>query len=400
MLPLVLLAGTGCSAEDDERGNDSGEAGKSTPHGYVEGAEEAAEHQPRLVTLDAATGRVQLVDLITEKVTGLGRVAGARDLTGDGRFAYVGTANESRVYDSGVWMVDHGDHVHYYRAEPASVGTVPGGRPHGAYSDAVTTALTGRDGHVSLLDRARLEDGDARRTHRLDGSASQGAVVPYEKQLLVPERESKGAPDRVRLHGRDGEPRRLLDGECPELRGQAVTPQGVVFGCADGALLVSHDEGKFTTSKIPYPEKVEEKDRAREFRHRPGSATLAARAGERGVWTLDVAGRGWKRTDTGRTVLAVNSVGQDEPTLALTADGVLRAYDPGSGAETARQRLLAKPVAAEDGGGPVIELDNSRAYVNDAAARKVHEVDYQDELRLARSLRLPSAPTHMVETGR
>lgn len=409
LLPLLLLAGVGCGQSDEGPRSDAGASEEPTPHGYVEGAEETAEHQPRLVTLEESTGVVQLVDLVTEKVTPLGRVEGARSVTGDGRFAYVGTPRHGQVYDSGVWMVDHGDHVHYYRAKPREVGRIPGGAAAGAYSDTALTALTSGDGAVGLLNRKKLEDGKPRLASRLPGGGtssgtssgtSKGAAVPYGKQLLVPQRESDGT-DRIRVHGRDGKPRQTLKAGCPELEGQAVTARGVVFGCADGALLVSAgDEGGFSATKIRYPQEVTRQDRAREFRHRSGSSTLAARAGKRGVWTLDVTDREWKRIDTGRTVLAVNSVGEDEPALALTEDGVLRAYDPDSGKQTAQRRLLAKPVSANDDASPVIELDTTRAYVNDARAKKVHEVDYQDELRIARSISLPAAPTHMVETGR
>ena len=45
-------------------------------------------------------------------------------------------------------------------------------------------------------------------------------------------------------------------------------------------------------------------------------------------------------------------------------------------------------------------VDTTRAYVNDAAGRKVYEIDYNDRLRLARTFRLDFAPTYMVETGR
>ncbi|MCK1796223.1 hypothetical protein MTQ01_09450 [Streptomyces sp. XM4193] len=404
LLPLVLLAGTGCVRSDSAGDAGSKETGAedATPHGYVEGAEEAAEHQPGLVVLDRGTGRVRLLDPLSEKVTALGRVQGAETLTGDGRFAQVGTAREAHLFDSGVWMVDHGDHTHYYRADPAAVGSVPGGRVHGTYSDPATTALTGPDGRVGLLDREKLEDGRAVRVRTLAANGSAGAAVPYERQLLVPVRQSGTDTDRIRVHARNGDKGRTLSGDCPQLEGQAVTPRGVVFGCADGALLVAPGEGKdekLTATKIPYPQKVEKADRAREFRHRPGSATLAAPAGRTGVWTLDVGEREWSRLDAGRPVLAVNSVGQGEPTLVLTDDGTLRAHDAATGKETARTKLLSE-VPDPDTARPVIEVDTSRAYVNDPLAGRVHEIDYQDELRLARSLTVPGAPTDMVETGR
>src|SRR5688500_12241630 len=105
----ALLLATGC-----QRGSD---AKAEAPHGYVEGAEETAEQQSRLVLADAGTGAVQILDLITEKVSPAGKVGNVRELATDGRFAFLGTDTGAHVVDSGAWMVDHGDHVHYYRAK-------------------------------------------------------------------------------------------------------------------------------------------------------------------------------------------------------------------------------------------------------------------------------------------
>ncbi|MFD0473873.1 hypothetical protein ACFQ0B_40720 [Nonomuraea thailandensis] len=164
-----------------------------------------------------------------------------------------------------------------------------------------------------------------------------------------------------------------------------------MFGCADGALLVTGRDGAFESVKIRYPRGVGKGERARAFRHRPGSSTLAAEAGERGVWVLDVTGRTWRLLETG-PVVAVNATGDDTPVLSLTGDGALRAHDPVTGEETARTRLPA--------GATGIQVDTSRAYVNDPAGRAVHEIDYNDDLRRARTLRPGLAPAYLTETGR
>jgi hypothetical protein len=95
-------------------------------------------------------------------------------------------------------------------------------------------------------------------------------------------------------------------------------------------------------------------------------------------------------------VVAVDTAGAGTPLLTLTADGVLHALDPASGAELARTPLLTAPVAA----GATIEVDTSRAYVNDPGAGVIHEIDYGDALRVARTFDLGGAVAHMVETGR
>lgn len=357
-----------------------------TPHGYVEGAEEAAEAQPRLVALDGAGG-VRVLDLVTEEVHGLAPLVAAGAPATDGRHAYLPAADGSvRIVDTGAWRVDHGDHVHYYRAAVREIGSLPGAAPVAVHGDVAVTALTLADGAVRLLDRAQLDEGAVAELAAIPPSGPRGPAVPYEGHVLVP-------GERVGVHDRAGAPVGTVDEPCPQPAGAAVTRRGVVFGCADGALLVTGSDGAFRGEKIAYPRPVGDAERARAFTHRPGSTTLTARAGETGVWVLDVTARSWTLHATG-AVAAVNTAGEGTPLLTLTADGVLHALDPASGAELAENPLLTGSV----GVGATIEVDTSRAYVNDPATGAVHEIDYGDALRVARSFEVPAE--QIMETGR
>lgn len=394
---LTLALVTGCQSGGDDRpsAGNGGPPSSSPPHGYVAGAEEAAEQQSRLVLADAGSGAVRVLDLITGDVTPAGRAPDVRAVTGDGRFAFLDTGSGARVVDSGAWTVDHGDHVHYYRAKIRAVGEIRGQRPRHIHSDPAVTAVAFHDDGVRLFDRTRLEDGTVGDARTLDGPAGTVPVVPYREHLLVP-----GAGDArrtVEVRDRKGAVTATLDQPCPRVRGAAVTRRGVVFGCSDGALLVSAKNDRFTGVKIPFGSTVADRDRPADFRHRAGSTTLTARSGDDAVWILDATRRTWKRVRTG-PVLAANTAGEGAPLLVLTGDGVLTAYDPATGERTARTRLLT--TAGRTGPAPVIEVDTSRAYVNDAAARKVYEIDYNDDLRLARTFSLDVTPTYMVETGR
>ncbi|WP_255375413.1 hypothetical protein [Saccharomonospora sp. CUA-673] len=125
---------------------------------------------------------------------------------------------------------------------------------------------------------------------------------------------------------------------------------------------------------------------------------LAAEAQD-GVWALDVGDGAWQHldvaADTGADVVAVSAAGEDAPVLVLTDDGALHAYDAATGERTASQQLIDGDVADTAS----IAVDTSRAYVNDAAASTVHEIDYNDDLRVARTFDLDVTPEHMVETG-
>ncbi|MDT0308621.1 hypothetical protein RM780_16880 [Streptomyces sp. DSM 44917] len=396
----LLLAVAGCGADGNGRGPEGADASATdgVPHGYVPGAEEAAEPQHRLVLADPGGGEVRVLDLLTEEVTDVARAEGAERALTDGRFAYLAGADGTvRIVDSGAWTVDHGDHAHYYRAGtgPREVGSVSGAGPvAGVFAGHERVAVTFGDGTVRLLDRPALEAGEVAEAEGAGTveAAAGTAAVPYAGHVLA---VAPGS-DVVRAYPEEGGGGDAAEaGSCPGARGAAVTPRGVVFGCADGALLIAENDGggdgALAQERIPYPEGTPAPERAGEFAVRPGSATLAAPAGERGVWTLDLAERAWTLTETGPVVAAV-AVGDGRTLLALGPEGVLRAYDIGSGERTAERAL--------GGGAAGIELDTSRAYVNDPEAGRVYEIDYNDGLRVARTFEPGLAPGLMTETGR
>ncbi|MGA5606317.1 hypothetical protein ACPCUF_35825 [Streptomyces griseoincarnatus] len=399
-LAAVALLTAGCGGRDDAKSGSEGPASSATPHGYVEGAAEAAEQQSRLLLGDPETGDTRVLDLITGKVHDTARRAGLTALTTDGRFGYFHGTEGTQVLDSGAWMVDHGDHVHYYRAKIQEVGEFPGGIGTGVRSDAGVTVVTSADGKASVYPRTELEKGRLGTPARLPGTYA-GPVVPYAEHLIALSGGS-GSPAEVAVLDRSGKRVATPDVECQEPHGDAVTRRGIVLGCADGALLVHEDDGAFTAEKIPYGEDVPKAERAAEFRHRPGSSTLTALAGKDAVWVLDVTEGAWTRVETG-PVVAANSAGEGSPLVVLETDGALHGYDISTGKETTVTEPLLKDVPEAEPGGtatPVIEVDRSRAYLNDPSGKRVYEIDYNDDLRVARTFDLDVRPSLMAETGR
>ncbi|MFI1018460.1 hypothetical protein [Streptomyces sp. NPDC020965] len=396
-LVAVALLTTSCAGHDGEAtAQRADSAASTTAHGYVEGAQEAAEQQSRLVLNDPGTGDTRVLDLTTGKVHEMPRSRGSSGLTTDGRFGYLHTAGGTRVLDSGAWTVDHGDHVHYYRAAVRDAGRIPGGGAARVRSDAAVTAVTGQDGRTAIYRRAELEKGRVTAARPL-GAVHAGAVVPYADHLLTLDDDGEGAP-KVAVYDRAGRRAAAPDARCEHPTGDAVTPRGVVFGCADGALLIRADNGGFAAERIPYGTDVPARERALSFRHRPGSDTLTAPAGDRAVWALDVTKRTWTRVATG-PVVAANAAGEGSPLLVLQDDGALHGYDLTTGERTSRTKRLLTDVPG-DRTGAVIEVDRGRAYLNDPAGRRLYEIDYNDNLRIARTFDLDMRPALMVETGR
>ncbi|MFE7329683.1 hypothetical protein ACFU8W_32910 [Streptomyces sp. NPDC057565] len=397
-LVLTALLATSCAGEKDNDSRPAASFSSATPHGYVEGAEESAEQQSRLLLNDPHRGDSRVLDLITGKVHMTARVEGAVRLGTDGRFGYLHASGGTQVLDSGAWTVDHGDHIHYYSSAIRDVGKLAVGRQAQVRSDVVVTAVTDEVGRTVLYDRSKLEKGEIASSRTLEGTYT-GAVLPYEEHLLAFADEA--STTKLVVFDRKGKRAASPDVECEEPRGDAVTRRGVVLGCADGALLVRMEDGAFTAQEIPYGEEVPAKERATSFRQRPGSDTLTAPAGDDAVWVLDVSARTWTRVDTG-PVVAANTAGEGSPLLVLETDGSLHGYDIATGKQIARTKALltGEERADTDDSAPVIEVDRSRAYVNDPEGKKVFEIDYNDDLRIARSFDLDIEPVLMAETGR
>ncbi|WP_017572496.1 NHL repeat-containing protein [Nocardiopsis halotolerans] len=384
---LVLLTGCGTAAGTAQDPPPEEE----TPHGYVEGAQESAEPQSRLVIADTGTGEVRVLDLITEEMTELDPVEGVDGITGDGRFAYLRSSDHgtTHVVDSGSWTVDHGDHQHYYRAPIRSVGTLDALAADRATTDTALTALTSPDGGTTVLDRAALEEGAVETAVPVPGNAE--VALPFAGHLLVAEGGPEGA---VSVYDRDGTALEPLGDTCAEPRGQAVTRRGAVIGCADGTLHVTEEDGALTSRVIAHPGGSD--GRTGEFGRRPGSATLATVSTGGDVWVLDLAEPAWNPLDlTGAVTVA--AVGAGGPVLALTGDGTLHSLDPETGEELATADLLDGTDTAHT---PAIRVDTSRTYLNDAENGVVYEIDHNDDLRVARTLTTGIAPHLMVETGR
>lgn len=157
LVALALLTTAGCAGNDD--GPPAATTASATPHGYVAGAQESAEQQSRLLLSDPGTGQTRVLDLITGKTHRTALRPGTARLTTDGRFGYFHAADGTHVLDGGAWMVDHGDHVHYYRAAIRDVGRMSAGAGARVRSDTALTAVTGEDGRAVLHARADLEKG-------------------------------------------------------------------------------------------------------------------------------------------------------------------------------------------------------------------------------------------------
>ena len=400
----------------------------AVPHGYVAGAAEMAEPQLQLATINGA-GSLALLDLLDGTSAAVTTLDEVSTVSTDGRFVFAASAGPGTVtiVDSGTWTVDHEDHQHYYRADPAVVGTVTGsGTGTVAGGGTLTTVRFADSGTGLILDTGDLADGTVTELGRVAGDPGDGVLVPFGDSVLAGRTDAPGsagptdAPGSagngaaaVRVLDSSGTPVPGATADCAELSGTITTRVGVVFGCADGALLATAGTGADTDAgiafeRIPYPDGVTAADRALEFGNRAGRPTVAAVAGDTGAWLLNTRERSWSRLATDTPLLRVAAVDDSAGhVVALAADGRVLVLDAATGSTlAATEPLLPATLAAAETGdaglldGVDLTVDAGRAYLNAPAEGLVHEIDFADTARIARSFPIDGEPRFLAETGR
>ncbi|MFC7550494.1 hypothetical protein [Plantactinospora sp. GCM10030261] len=363
---------------------------EETPHGYVEGAEELAEPQSAIAYAARGAQRLRLLDLGTGSEKEVGLSVDAERLTEDGRFVYVDDGDRTvEIVDAGVWTVDHTDHVHYYRAPSRSVGTLTLDAPVRTIAgfEAHTTVGT-LDGTVTVLDRRKLEAGTLTELATIDSNSSTPLAVPYAEQLLVAVGDDPQRPaDRIVAMDAKGQPTGTLDVPCAHPRGWAVLRGGAAIACADSLVRIKQEGDKLTATMLASPRTPVSPDG---FGYRPRS-NEAAMADRTGIWSVNAAKATLRYVPaTGRELVAAASPADGSTVLALDASGTLISYHLGTG-----KVLAEKPLRAAG-----LTLDADRAYLSDPEGQAIHEIDYRDGLRTARTLRVAERPDLTVEVGR
>jgi ABC-type Mn2+/Zn2+ transport system permease subunit len=347
---------------------------------------ELADAPTRLVIVDSTTGTTEVFDALDETGVIVGEFGTVRGLVGDGRYGYLIGENETTIVDSGAWTYYHGDHNHYYAKPPSTAGTSDLGAA-GVTADDGVVALHARGEKPTLLDRKALGEGRIEPPEVAPDLADARVVAPYGDALVV-----AAATGELRAVDQQDDVT-VLPVPCADAAGATATRSAVVLTCRDGAVRIAGADTPEATA-IPFP--AGEHPVLVPLKNRGREGTLVGRDGDQ-VWLLDSTKQTWDVTAVPGAV-AAGSAG-DGQVLVLTGDGVLRVFDMTTGTPTAELALFTDGLPA-DAPPPVIEVDADRAYINNAAAQAVYEIDYRGGLRLARTLRTGVTPDLMLETGR
>ncbi|MCW2814234.1 MAG: transporter [Nocardioides sp.] len=401
LVPLALA----CSAEESTTvPAESADPAGSEGHGDFAGAVELDEPALGLTTVDSA-GVVRHLDLLDGQVDELADLGSASAVHTDGRFAFVQSGDGVEVVDSGVWTWDHVDHLHYYRADPRVVGRVEGRGPATVATTGSSTSggagvFFAGSGEAVLLDVGALSDGELTETFRTTTTPHDGMLVPVGDVALLTEPDRTGTPSHVVVLDADGDPVPGGRHACPAAAGTTTTRVGAVIGCADGALLAEVVDDQVEVTRIPYPRGVTAPP-ATSFHGRDGRPTVAALAGPDRFWLLDTREASWALVDPPVPLVQVSAVDDADGTvLGLTTAGRVVVLDAASGAVRATSAPLAARSLRRGTAVPPLVVDQQRAYLSAPVERRLHEIDFADDARVARTFETSSAPALLAGTGR
>ncbi|MDR1265501.1 MAG: hypothetical protein LBK42_08045 [Propionibacteriaceae bacterium] len=316
-----------------------------------------------IVVLDANTLE-QVADL---PLSGFNRVNAA----GDAGTVLVSTEGGFRVLETGAFAQGHGDHYHYYAATPVLTdviypATTPG---HVVVHDGQTLLFDDGTGQVTVFDSDDIAAGGQPVRQYTTPAPHHGVAVPLEDQLAVTEGT---AESRSGLRLLDANDQVVAESdECPNIHGEAVAAnEAAVFGCADGALVLS--DGKIT--KVTSPQA--------DGRLSTLSGTEASPIVLGNYTTADAAFTAVALIDTvnlkitlvdlpGDATYSSHSLarGDDGSALVLATDGSLYVIDPVTATITASYQLIDAwtPPADWQQPRPSLALLDGMAYITDTA---------------------------------
>lgn len=398
-LPLALLAACAGTAGDATPAATTTTTATGSPA-------EAATYQPRLVVtydggllvLDADT--LETVDRIEKD--GFLRVNPA----GDGRHVMVSTDAGFQVLDAGTWAEEHGDHAHYWTADPVLTDvTYPAEKPGHVvvHGDRVALFDDGT-GEVTVLDVHDVAGGrDAVTRTYTTPSPHHGVAVLRGDDALVVSDGTEEERSGVRLLGADDTEIAATDA-CPGVHGEAVAAEEVVVvGCQDGLVVVRDD----TITKVASP------DAYGRIGNQAGSEESPVVLGDyksdpdadlerpTRVSLVDT------RTATLRLVDLPASYtfrslgrGHDGEALVLGTDGSLHVVDPESGALTRSLPLIDAWTEPDEWQEPrpTLHVLDRTAYVTDPATNRLLAVDVATG-EVWRSVELDVTPNELTSAA-
>ncbi len=376
-LPLVLAAG--CASADD--GDDAAAAPTSEPAPASAEPAEVGASAPRLaLTYD---GGVQVLDATTLEVLADEPLEGFNRLNpaGDGRHFLVSTQGGFQLLDGGAWAEPHGDHDHYYTAEPQLTDVLfPAEKPGHVVAHAGRTVLfDDGTGDITAFDSAHIADDDLELLELATPDAHHGVAVQLEDGSMLVSDGTEEERSGVRILDADGEEVTARD-DCPSVHGETVAAgEAVVIGCQDGVVLYAG--GRLT--KIASPDAYGRIGNQFGTADSPivlGDYERSAEDRSSTVALIDTTTASMRLVDLPAPYWYQSlDRGPNGEALVLTYDGALQVIDVVSGAVTRSIPVTGPWEESDDWQDPhpqVVVVDGI-AYVTEPATRTIHAVDIE-----------------------
>lgn len=357
-------------------------------------------HAEGLRAYDAKTGKV----IGEDKMNAFLRLSDA----GDDRHVMVTKGDSFLTYDTGRITKGHGDHNHYYTAEP-SLGDATINAPHAGHvvhHDGFTALFSDGDGVARIYKTEDIGNDDAQPVNTVDtGAAHHGVAVPLKDGSVV---ITKGTEDeRHTIQHLDKEGKVLTETtECPGVHGEAAAGNGnIFFGCEDGPVIF--DGTKFhkvdasayagaggyqrsgnaagsEESDVILADNKTDEDAELE---RPTSVTLVDTK-DFSAKKVDLDASYWFRS------LARGPLGE---ALVLTTDGKLNIIDPDSGEITSQIDAISRWKENKEWQqpGPILQAADGYAFITDAQKKQLVVIDLLQEKEVNR-FDLDIEPTEMT----
>lgn len=347
--------------------------------------------------------------------------------TEDGRFGVInvrGDDQQFRFLDSGVWVLDHVDHVHLEVDPPTLLSFSVDASDNGTARPA---HVVSRDGRVALvfdgeqgppekrtkaviMRLSALETSSTPDLLVLDGNRHHGLALPAaENTVIMSVAEGVGtARTGVRIYDANGVEIAAFPQSCPGLHGYAVIGPHYLLGChrtegAGGVLRITHDPDpahagdRFTQAQIAYPEGTLY---ISNFAYHPESDWAVAPWGTEAMIRVDPEASALSETDI--LALPARQCGfamrddHGEDLLVLTADGMLHSVDVADWEVRSSIKVMEAALSPNCGTmPPVLRSVGGFAYLTRPATNDLIEIDL-DEEEITKTIELTSTPVRMT----
>lgn len=278
--------------------------------------------------------------------------------------------NRVTVLDSGLRLVDHGDHSDLKVEAPFVRGTVyTGKKPIDFWAaNGMATVHNDDDGTLAVFDDERLELALDYVEIKGAGTGHNNAVVLEDTVLL-----SLASQGRVTAYGMDGKVKAAFEG-CPGTHGW--TTRGTTFaaaGCTDGVMLFTMLGPTVQMTKVGEPAGSPENARVSTITSHKSSPVLVGNFGQglAIVWP--------DRPELSAMPLSANPLRfafdhDGARLIALTADGKVQAVDPLEARVVWRVDAVTAWDVAVGGPRPSIAVGETSAWATDPPRGEVVEI--------------------------